>query len=122
MKITNPIVAWLARNCDRVETFEDGENSHLYGTYNGRKVRYLTHLGEPRLDIGDGDFDRWANSLAVSFVPSSENFPTQLKRALFCAFSLKKNCTYIDLDNIGFSDKVSPERFRSALMEAEAAA
>ncbi|MBO9428002.1 hypothetical protein [Sulfitobacter sp. R18_1] len=122
MNITDPILAWLVRNCDRVGTFDNGECPHLYGRYLGRQVRYLTHTDKPQLDIGDGYFDRWANSVAVSFTPSSKDFPTQLNRAMFCAFSLKKNCTYINLDAIGFSEPISPAVFQKALMEAQDAA
>ena len=35
------------------------------GSFKGRCIRYLPHLG--RIDIGDNDFDRWANSLELSF-------------------------------------------------------
>ena len=121
MTIKDPILAWLVRNCDVADTYSEENEAYFYGTYLGRKIRYGTHQ-ETRVDIGDGDFDRWANSVAVSFTPAVDGFPTQLRRAIFCAMSLKKNCTYINLNDIGFGDDVSIEVFRKSLQQAEAAA
>lgn len=48
------------------------------GVYIGRKVRVCAS-GD--VDIGDGSFDRWANSVAATFTPKASRFSRQFHNA-----------------------------------------
>lgn len=64
------------------------DSDSLNGTFRGRKIR-ITCNGD--VDIGDGDFDRWANSTASSFQPDKKinKFERQLERAFDKALTMK---------------------------------
>ncbi len=98
-KIKNPMIAWLRRNADYIGSWSDGSEyskGYFYGQYSGRHIRY--NVDDGRMDIGDGDFDRWANSVACHFkVDLSKSVKDQVENALIFAKSLKGNCTYIDM-------------------------
>jgi hypothetical protein len=55
----NNVIAWLCRNCEIADCVSD---SYFYGEYMGHRVRYTTP--DLELQIGNTDFDRWANSVA----------------------------------------------------------
>jgi hypothetical protein len=48
------------------------------GTFMGRNIRVNCNQ---TVDIGDDDFDRWANSVAAEFNPEKKKFSRQFKRA-----------------------------------------
>jgi hypothetical protein len=100
------VVKWLVRNCDEVEIYGVSEGSnYFYGKYLGRNIRLSSNNC---IDIGDGDFDRWANSVACTFTIKSVNtFATQLRTAMYYALSETRNCTYTDLDLVGTTKETS---------------
>lgn len=54
------------------------------GTFIGRKIRVNCNN---TVDIGDDNFDRWANSITVNFNPKKKVFKRQFMQA--CADSVK---------------------------------
>jgi hypothetical protein len=74
------VMAWLRRNCDAVETVH---KHYFYGTYMGVKVR-LSPCGT--MQIGNKDFDRWANSVAYQFfIDDEESMTKQMGMAIIVA-------------------------------------
>lgn len=97
----NNVVAWLRRNADKVEHVETGdEGSWFYGEYGGRKIRFIDNETYPsRIEIGDGCFDRWANSVSVIFfLDNNRSIPLQINRGLVAAKAIKENCTYKEIE------------------------
>ena len=96
-KYKNEILNWLNKNADPGAYISEVECASFYGSYLGRKVRYTESDG--RFDIGDGQFDRWANSVACSFkVKPNVPLHIQLHKAIDFARKQKEYCTYIDMD------------------------
>ena len=78
---------WLKRNCDQVALAEIYEGQYLfYGELHGHRIR-LDPDGS--IDVGYKDFDRWANSLALSFVPTS-NLSKEMNMAIDKAREMEK--------------------------------
>lgn len=48
------------------------------GVHQGRKVRLNRH---GNVDIGDTDFDRWANSIEITIYTDMKKFPRQFEQA-----------------------------------------
>lgn len=48
------------------------------GVFQGRQIRVNCNQ---TVDIGDDNFDRWANSVAVNFNPKKGRFSRQFRRA-----------------------------------------
>lgn len=97
----NNVMKWLRRNADRVEWMESNEEGNwFYGEYGGRKVRYINNeTYSHRIEIGDGCFDRWANSVAVIFfLDPNRSIQLQLNLGLVKAKSLKEYCTYLEIE------------------------
>lgn len=71
---------WLLRNADFIEVAENRNNTELvfYGEYMGHKIRYLHGV----LDVGHKDFDRWANSVAVSTEIPGKNISKEINVAV----------------------------------------
>jgi hypothetical protein len=55
-------LAWLRRNSDSTEWTDPNS---FYGKYMGHQVRFTC---DGAIEIGNKDFDRWANSVAYEFV------------------------------------------------------
>lgn len=53
-------------------------NSEGYGFYKGRQVRYLGHFGV--FQVGQEDFDRWANSEDFEFDVKSKSGQRALRK------------------------------------------
>ena len=74
---------WVMTEVQIFEALEDGgvkmDRSSYVGTFEGKKIR-LNINGI--VDIGDDNFDRWANSVAASFTPHKGRFSRQFKRAI----------------------------------------
>ena len=73
----NNIIAWLRRNCDETETYDE---DYFYGTYHGHRVRYNS---KPNiLEVGNIEFDRWANSSAYECNIKNYSISTQVNIAI----------------------------------------
>lgn len=71
------ILNWFRRNCDRVGYSSD---ISLYGTYHGTNIRLS---GDNKLEVGNTDFDRWANSVAyVCKLDPNKNIERQVNLAI----------------------------------------
>jgi hypothetical protein len=70
-------LAWLRRNCD---TFEYTDEESFYGKYLGHQVRLTS---DKILQIGNIDFDRWANSVAFEVtLDETKSIPCQVNLAV----------------------------------------
>jgi len=84
----NNIIAWLRRNADTKDWCDD---TIFYGTYMGHRLRF--HSGN-RIDIGNKDFDRWANSCALTVeLNQSDNISVIINKAIDVA--RKDKSTYM---------------------------
>ncbi|MBW3243298.1 hypothetical protein KUV57_11380 [Epibacterium sp. DP7N7-1] len=77
--IKNQAIAWVRRNGE-VEYFDAAERVQIYARLGARRIRITdytawsrkhgdSHIGDKRdtvIEIGDLDFDRWANSVLLS--------------------------------------------------------
>lgn len=73
----NNVMAWLRRNADRIDYIGDEQ---FYGIYRGHRIRYTVHSNE--LEVGNIDFDRWANSVAHTTAINQGSIPIQVSRAI----------------------------------------
>lgn len=79
---------WLRRNCDEISYATISQGSYIfYGKIHGHQVRLLL---DGSIDVGYKDFDRWANSLALSFVPET-NLSKELNIAIGKAREMEKS-------------------------------
>lgn len=79
---------WLRRNCDKVSYAKIYEGTYIfYGKMDGHQIRLLP---DGSIDVGYKDFDRWANSLALSFTPTS-NLSKELNGAIDKAREMEKS-------------------------------
>lgn len=73
---------WFKRNSQNFYAFGDD----FWAVYGGRNVRYYGKDGF--LDIGEADFDRWANSLESSvIIQGNGNIPKQVNAAIASSVS-----------------------------------
>ena len=73
-------LAWLRRNCDIIEVIG---NDYFYGLYLDHRIRLTP---DRILQIGNKDFDRWANSVAYEcVVDETKSIPIQINLAVIAA-------------------------------------
>ena len=80
IKLKN-VTNWLSRNCEDVELNDvfSGKPT-FYGRYNGYRIRTV----DESIQIGCSDFDRWANSVAVTIpIDVSKSIPKQINTAMY---------------------------------------
>lgn len=73
----NNVMAWLRRNADRVDFISEEQ---FYGEYMGHRIRYTVDSNE--LEVGNIDFDRWANSVAHITTINSGSILIQVNQAI----------------------------------------
>jgi hypothetical protein len=62
MTKSNQAIQWLQRNCDKLHS--NYNDLQITATYMQRKLRMSVRDNGVVLEVGDDDFDRWANSVA----------------------------------------------------------
>lgn len=73
----NNVMAWLRRNADCVDFISDLQ---FYGKYMGHRIRYT--VDSNKLEVGNIDFDRWANSVAHTTAINQGSIPSQINQAI----------------------------------------
>jgi hypothetical protein len=82
------VIAWLRRNCDEVDCYDV---NYFNGRYLGHRVR-LSSGGI--MEIGNLDFDRWANSVAYEFT-IDESMSIQKQMCMATNFARKDQRGYM---------------------------
>lgn len=68
-------VSWLTRNCEDIYKFDE---TFMTCKYHGHNIRYAKNV----LEVGNLDFDRWANSSAYEVEMRQENISVQVNLAI----------------------------------------